>query len=404
MQFSDLLAAYKSCRIGKPASSHQTRFEAKLGENLLQLTQEINSHKYKPSRSVCFIVTHPKPREIFAAHFRDRIIHHYLVSQLSNIWKPKFSPFSFACRKYKGTHGALNELQRQVRKISQGGNKTVYALQLDISSFFVTINRRILCELLTKHARDPELKWLINASIGHDARTNYVLKSSNDRVALLAPNKSWLSKEADQGLPIGNLTSQFGANAYMTETDHWIVRQLKPLGYLRYMDDLTLLHTNPDFLEPLIEPIDQWLRTHRKQELNHDKTVLKPLTDGIDYLGYHVKQTASAQKPLHFFTPPIKKWEMIQDLSDLESTGLPDPIYLHPLAAKLSKKKVSQRLSSINSRLGMMKHAESYQFRKESLEQLCHNTSYFDMDLENEHTFEWKNIVYNKNFTSIKAR
>ena len=126
--FKDVLKAYKECRVGKPASIHQSRFEAKLGENLWRLHKDIHSKSYKPSRATAFVVTHPKPREIFASHFRDRIVHHLIVSKLQPIWEPKFSPFSFACRKGRGTHGALLELQRQ-------GYNNVYQLEGGIINY-----------------------------------------------------------------------------------------------------------------------------------------------------------------------------------------------------------------------------------------------------------------------------
>jgi len=158
--FADMIEAYRSCARGKAPSDHQTLFERRLLGNLLDLHREIHEIHYKPSRSIRFIVTEPKPREIFAAHFRDRIVHHLIVSELERKWEPRFSNASFACRRGRGTHGALRDIQRQVRRISRGGRSKVWALQLDLEAFFVSIDRRILCELILKDIRHPTLRRL----------------------------------------------------------------------------------------------------------------------------------------------------------------------------------------------------------------------------------------------------
>ena len=134
--FYDLLVAYKNCRLHKPENASQTQFELHLSKNLLKLHESIHNGSYKPSPSQCFIVTHPKPREIFAAAFRDRVAHHLVVSQLAPAWDRKFIYSSFACRKERGTHGAIRFLQKKVRSLSQGGYKAVHCLQLDIEKFF----------------------------------------------------------------------------------------------------------------------------------------------------------------------------------------------------------------------------------------------------------------------------
>src|SRR5438045_3080548 len=88
--FHDLLVAYKNCRLHKPANRSQIRFENRLGESLIKLEQSIRNGTYKPAPAKCFVVTHPKPREIFAAQFQDRVIHHLVVSKLEPIWERKF--------------------------------------------------------------------------------------------------------------------------------------------------------------------------------------------------------------------------------------------------------------------------------------------------------------------------
>lgn len=183
--FKELYIAYKSCRLGKGPSNAQINFELKLGKNLTQLETEIRKRTYRPSPYRTFIVTWPKPREIFAAHFRDRVVHHLIVSRLEEIWEKKFYYGSFACRRGRGTHGALNYFEKLYRRISEGEKKEVWVLQLDIASFFITISRPLLRDLLVEGVKDEELSWLISTVFDNDPRIDASIGSSKERRALV---------------------------------------------------------------------------------------------------------------------------------------------------------------------------------------------------------------------------
>ncbi|MGK5085761.1 reverse transcriptase domain-containing protein [Bdellovibrionota bacterium FG-1] len=299
--FHDLMTAYKSCRLRKPASSSQIQFELRLAENLSDLLKEIHSGRYRPSPAKCFIVTHPRPREIFAANFRDRVIHHLVVTKLSPSWERKFIDGSFACRIGRGSHGAIRFLQKKVRRLSRGGYDPVFALQLDVEKFFVSIHRPTLCNLLAKDVKHPMLKSLVQTIYSHDARIGVKMSGAHGLSKLIPPGKSWFEQPPEKGIPIGNLTSQFGANAYLTALDHLIQREFKPDAYMRYMDDLLLLDRDPEKLRPMAEPVDRWLQAHRDQRLNPSKSSLNSLVDGINYLGYRLQQTENPAQPLQIF-------------------------------------------------------------------------------------------------------
>ena len=399
--FEDIFLAYERCRFGKSASVHQMAFERKLGENILKLHKEIHSFNYRPSKSVCFIVTHPKPREIFAAHIRDRVVHHLIESRLQPLWERKFIDSSFACRKGKGTHGALRYLQNKSRSLSQGGIKKVWALQLDITSFFVTIHRPTLSKLLLRGIHEKKLKWLIKITYGNDARSKAILKGNKKLFSLIPEEKSWFSQPKECGLPIGNLTSQFAANVYLSHLDHYVQRQLKPKSYLRYMDDLTLLDYDPNRLSKMVEPISYWLEQNRFQSINQRKTKLSPLSKGIHYLGYKMKMTDCAKQPLQLFVEPKKKWQWIKEVRILENTLPFVTEKLHPLAIESSNKKAQRELARVNSRLGYLKHARSYRMRKESLDTLIHSKTDFS-DPPDEFFQKWHPIKIKKGYQSIR--
>jgi RNA-directed DNA polymerase len=398
--FADLVSAHSRCRLGKSASHHQVRFETCLGGSILKLHSEIHERKYKPSRSVCFVVTKPKPREIFAANFRDRIVHHLIVSELEKKWEPMFSLLNFACRKGRGTHGALASLKAQLRRLTEGNTRSAFVLHIDIASFFVTIDRPKLCEILLKDLRHPMLRLLVERSYSHDARIGVSLHGSEVLKNQILPEKSWFMRPDHQGLPIGNLTSQFGANVYLTGLDHYIERTLKPQGYLRYMDDFLLIDTNASRLEGMMSPIFDWLETHRNQNFNTQKTIIRPLREGIDFLGFFVKQVFGVRDPLLVLPQRKKCWDFVKSLRNLEYCGIPEPSLSHPLAFKRRGSDSYSILAEINARLGSLKHSKSHQFRKNALERLELNSFHGDEKLR-EHSLVWDPFFIRKDLTSI---
>jgi hypothetical protein len=306
------MVAYKDCRLHKPPSNSQFQFETRLGQNITALHTEIHSGRYRPKPAKCFVVTRPKPREIFAADFRDRVVHHVLVSQLEPAWEKQFIHSSFACRQGKGPLGAIRYLQHRVREISQGGMKQVWVLQLDLEKFFVTINRPILCVLVLKHCHHEKQRELIKIIYSYDARKGARNVGDPASFDLIPKGKSWFDQAPEQGIPIGNLTSQFGANVYLSALDHFVQRELKPEAYLRYMDDLLLVDRNPEKIRDKTEIINRWLIENRAQRLNTNKTHFISLYGGITYLGYQLRQTDSSQEPLQIFPEPIKNGSWYQ--------------------------------------------------------------------------------------------
>ena len=98
----NLYRAYRQCRRHKRGTMNAMRFERNLEENMVALHEELSAGTYRPGRSVAFLIEKPKRREIFAADFRDRVVHHILVGYLEPKWERRFIHDSYACRKGKG--------------------------------------------------------------------------------------------------------------------------------------------------------------------------------------------------------------------------------------------------------------------------------------------------------------
>lgn len=136
--------AYLRCRRHKRGTVNAMRFEQNLEENLVGLHEELSAGTYRPGKSVAFLVEKPKRREIFAADFRDRVVHHLLVGNLELEWERRFIHDSYACRKRKGTHAGVERLRSFARQVTANGTRRAWYLQLDVRGYFITLDRNIL--------------------------------------------------------------------------------------------------------------------------------------------------------------------------------------------------------------------------------------------------------------------
>lgn len=264
------------------------RFEYDLIGNLTDLALSLQKGTYRPSRSVCFITTTPKLREVFAADFRDRIVHHLIVRELEKIWEPCFIADSYACRQGKGTHKAVTRLQSFMLKASKSQKHRAWFMQLDIRSFFMSIDKRILFQLLQKKTDSPVLLDLIARVVFHDPTQDYFFKGEHHLLEKIPPHKSLFKIPAGKGLPIGNLTSQFFANVYLNELDQFVKHTLHCRFYLRYVDDFIILADSEAQLVQWQQNIIDFLRQCLLLELKAEP-ILKPVSAGADFLGYIVR-------------------------------------------------------------------------------------------------------------------
>ena len=288
----NIYGAYCECRKNKTNTSSHKDFLYNLEENLYQLQYELVNGKYEPERSVAFIVRKPKLREVFAASFRDRVVHHLLCGYLSPIYEKVFIYDSLACRPGKGTMPAMKRLRKMtVACEKQSYGKSTYYLKLDIKSYFTSINQAILYSLLEKKTKNKEVLWLAKLIISHDCARDIkpVLRSSPELFKKLPADKSLFTVKKGNGLPIGNLTSQFFANVYLNELDQYVKHALKIKHYIRYVDDFVILGTDKKELIDYQQKITNFLSEKLLLTVHPDKIILKRISSGIDFVGYIIR-------------------------------------------------------------------------------------------------------------------
>lgn len=287
--FENLYKAYLDCRRNKRNSKAALTFELDAERHVFDLTHALVAKTYRPLPSFCFVSQNDKYREVFAAEFRDRVVHHFLVRYLEKIWEPVFIHDSYACRKGKGNLHAVHRLQSFMRKVTANCTRHAWALQLDIRAFFPSIDRKLLLQQVLSRLKNEELHWLSTVLILHNPTPDAVYTCSPAKWDHIATHKSLFSVPPGKGLPIGNLTSQFFANVYLNPLDQFIKHQLKARYYLRYVDDLALLHPSRDQLRAWQAQIGKFIHRKLQLKLHPHRQIIRPVTSGLDFLGYIVK-------------------------------------------------------------------------------------------------------------------
>jgi len=356
----DLFIAYYDTRRNKRNTMSALNFELDYERRLFQLHEEILSGRYKIRPSICFINKTPVKREVFAADFRDRVIHHLVYNYISPVFEKTFIYDTYSCRKDKGTHFGIKRLNHFIRSCSQNYRYDSYILKMDIKGYFMAIDRDLLYRFisaeLTKqsHIVDFDLDMvmkLIEQVIFNDPTQNYILKGSKADWIDLPASKSLFHSGPNKGLPIGNLTSQLFSNIYLNGFDHYVKGTLGINHYGRYVDDFVIIHQERYYLQSIIPKIRDYLKNKLHLELHPKKIYLQHFSKGVRFLGAVIKphRIYIANRTKGNFYRAIEKHNKIVR------------------AGKPTKEDKEAFLSSMNSYLGIMKHYRTYNIRKKMI-------------------------------------
>lgn len=281
--YDNLYFAYQSAIKGKRYRDDVLNFSQALGENLIVLLKEIEQEVYQVGPYSVFYVTRPKKRMIMALQFRDRVVQWAIYRQINPLFDKGFIFDSYACRKEKGSHTALDRLQYWMRQCDRRPGQW-YSLKMDISKFFYRVNHEILLEILGRKIHDPKLMRLLAT----------IINSETQRFGLpagMSPEDVPPERRlADVGIPIGNLTSQMFANIYLDQLDQYAKHVLGVRYFTRYADDILILGQDKKDLARLWEKIELFLGDRLALQLN-SKTSIQPLKQGVEFIGMRVWPT-----------------------------------------------------------------------------------------------------------------
>lgn len=271
--FENLLYASRNAQKGKRYRENVLKFNDNLENELLQLQSELTSKTYTPGAYRTFEIFEPKLRLISAAPYRDRVVHHALCDWIIPVFENTFIDDSYANRLGYGTH-------RAIRRFTHFARSTRYVLQCDIRKYFPSIDHEILKCLIRRKLKCRDTLWLIDTVIDHSNFQKPVVNHfpGDDLLDPLARR---------QGLPIGNLTSQFFANVYLNGFDHFVKETLKYKKYLRYVDDFALFSDDRDDLVFARREIEAYLSKFTLK-VHPIKSQIVATEHGVSFLGLRI--------------------------------------------------------------------------------------------------------------------
>ena len=324
LTFEKLIQAHQRARVHKTYKNEVIRFEINLENNIVNLLNNIKEKKYHLGKYHTFKIYEPKERIIKALPYRDRIVHQWYVEEFIKPYiVPKFINSSYACLKNKGTHKAVQEVQKHLRQFKRKYGDC-WILKCDIKKFFYSIDPYILFNIMKKYIADKELLAFTNLLI-------FEGRNSIDTV----------------GIPIGNYTSQFFANIYLNELDQYLKNKLHIKYLTRYMDDFILILKTKNECIELKKQIEVFLKNHLHLELN-DKSRFYPYKMGVNFCGYRIFTT-------HKLLRTNSKKKIKRNVQIWNK--------------KYSNKtlNISNTMQSLNSWLGHSKHCNSYKLQQKVL-------------------------------------
>ncbi len=263
LTFENLLKAHLRASNGKKDKKEIIFFELDLESNLIKMLDEIKQGTYNFGEYRSFKVYEPKERIIKSLPYRDRVVHQWYVEEfIKPYFYPRFISDTYACLDNRGTHKAVSKTQKYMRIMKRlYGN--YYVLKCDVKKYFYSIDKIILYDILKSKISDKKL---------------------------LEFSKKILDDGENIGIPIGNFTSQYFANIYLNELDHYIKEVLRVKYYVRYMDDFILLLKTKDEAQKLYNKIEEFLNKYLNLELN-SKSRFYPNYLGVDFCGYKIYET-----------------------------------------------------------------------------------------------------------------
>ena len=300
--FEEIYEAYILCLNNKKKKLGTYKFvNDNLCENLMKLVTDLNERTYIPKTSNCYVITDPALREIYAAQFEDRIVQHFYMKEIENILEEELVDGCCSCRKGKGTDYALKLLKKYLIETSDYGKKDVFFLKIDLSGYFMSIDRKQVGEKFSKlifnkyKGKHKELLLYLTPLIFENNPALNCKYKCNEKMREKVPERRKMKKDSKYGMAIGNLTAQAGSNLNLSDFDNYIVKDLKLEKYVRYVDDIVIIGNDKNKLIKVLPLIIEKLK-ETNQKINLKKTKIDTAYHGVPFLG-KVSYPYGYQKP-----------------------------------------------------------------------------------------------------------
>ena len=302
LEFEELYQAYNLCLKNKKKKRGTYKFtNEELCKNLIELIDKLNTHTYEPKPSNCYVITEPALREIYAAQFSDRIVQHFYMNEIEDILEEELIEGCCSCRKGKGTDYALKLLRNFITKTSNYGRKNCYYLKIDLSGYFMSIDRKQVSDkfrnlIVEKYkGKHKELLLYLTPVIFENNPALNCRYKCNEEIRKKVPKRRKMNPDSNYGMAIGNLTAQAASNLNLKEFDEYVTKKLGLKQYVRYVDDIVIISDNKKkLIKELANRVEKLKETNQK--INMKKTKIDTAYHGVQFLG-KVSYPYGYQKP-----------------------------------------------------------------------------------------------------------
>lgn len=358
-------SAYIDCCRNKKGSKDYLDYMPNATTDLPILAEELWNGTYHPGSSICFLVRYPKWREVFAASFRDRVVHHFLFLHLNPLVEKKLREqgnVSYNCRVGFGTIAAQKAVFDAIYEVTDKYREEAYIFRGDIVGFFMSIDKNLLwellCDFLQKEYNSVYKDIILETTrkiIFHNPEDDCIFNTDIREWKNIPPNKSLFTNGKGYGMPIGNLTTQLFANFLMSFFDEFILYLLKLSGggkYARFVDDFIIIAKSKQDLSYIVSQADVFLKDQLHLRLHHEKHYFQRASHGVKFVGAVIKNSRIylSNRTIARFT------ERVHGFSELLTSG--KNVYTSDLC----------RIQSVvNSYLGFCKGKRTYNIRKRVL-------------------------------------
>lgn len=294
IRLEDLFCVYNKARSNKRRSMDSVAFEQNLERNLYSLWKSINERTFRADSNYAFVVSYPKPREIFATEMKNRIVHHYLDWRLRPIYESVLSDRTFNNRKGKGLHKSIDTYRNDIANLTDNYTKDAWCAHVDLKGYFPNADVEIALaqqlELIGKYYYGDDkddLRYMMTACMRSDPARNCMVFVPRSEWDAIAPEKSLFNKPVGVGAAIGFLCWQNAMGLYINDVVKW----LQSFDFMRvvvFVDDIYIVTRDKDKFLSLMPEFRHRL-SMLKVELNEKKFYCQHYSKGIMCLGTMLK-------------------------------------------------------------------------------------------------------------------
>ena len=343
--------AYLDARRHERCRLPQLEFEVDVERNIARLAGQLSSRTWRPGPMEWFVLDSPSIREVFAPAFRDRVVSHILFNLIAPIFERYFIHDSFSCRKGKGTLYGIQRFEHHIRSVTRNYTQPAWCLNIDISGYFMSIDRTRLYDIIWKilgknRAKHPDeidydfADYLLRAFLFRDPVKDCKFVGRQNLIGLVPDNKSLFKQAAGIGLPIGDVGNQLNSNIYLNELDHFVKRELGARNYCRYVDDARILRADYGRLLEDKERVAEFLERELAMTLHPTKTSITDLYETNYFLGAAIKPYRR-----HAKNDTMGRLRAFVKEADAQLAEGADPLEILPV---------------LNSRLGYLSHFDEW--------------------------------------------